>query len=634
MHMTVSIFPFGHRQPILLAAAILLLARPAAPAGARGEPQLPDFSAQSIQAQIEYLASDALKGRGSGEPGNELAAQFIARTFRDAGLKPLGTSSERDPSAAMDGSGFYQPFRFIAGRAVGRSNALEVTVRAGRIGRPLQPVTRFAYRAGQDFEPSSVSGGGKANGRIVFVGYGIRAPRAQHDDYKGVDVRGAVALMLAGNPNQDPHSPLADYAGIRRKAVAARNLGALAVLVVPPANSDASGAPSNFDEATDAGLPVLRVRYNLARSWLARAHARSLEKLQAAADAGKPVSFVLPATCRLAADVRRVPKVTANVVGLLEGGDPALRGEYLVVGAHLDHLGMGGPGSLARSSAPAIHHGADDNASGAAGVMQLAAWFGRLPESQRPRRSIVFICFSGEELGLLGSSFYVSHPLEPLKSTVAMINMDMVGRLRDNKLIVIGSGTANEWSTLLTETNRLTRFQLARSESGFGASDQQSFYARGVPVLFFFTGTHPDYHTPTDTADKINSAGEAHVLQLVAECADEIADSPSRPTFKRITLQQPAGPARGFRVYFGSVPDYAATAEGVTLTGVREGSPAEKAGLKAGDVIVRFGDRAIKNVYDYTYALEDHRPGDVVKIVVKRAGQTVTLTGKLAARPE
>jgi hypothetical protein len=322
------------------------------------------------------------------------------------------------------------------------------------------------------------------------------------------------------------------------------------------------------------------------------------------------------------------------VAGILEGSDPALRDECVVVGAHLDHLGMGGPGSLARSSAPAIHHGADDNASGGAGVMQLAAWFGRLPEAQRPKRSILFICFSGEELGLLGSSFYVAHPLAPLDKTVAMINMDMVGRLRDEKLIVIGSGTAKEWNALLTETNRGAGLRLARSESGFGASDQQSFYARGVPVLFFFTGTHPDYHTPTDTVDKINSAGEAHVLQLVAACAVEIADSPTRPTFQRINVRQEAGTSRGFRVYFGSVPDYAATAEGVTLTGVREGSPAERAGLKAGDVIVKFGDRTIKNVYDYTYALQDHRPGDVVKIVVKRAGQPVTLTATLKARPE
>jgi predicted metalloprotease with PDZ domain len=210
----------------------------------------------------------------------------------------------------------------------------------------------------------------------------------------------------------------------------------------------------------------------------------------------------------------------------------------------------------------------------------------------------------------------------------------MIGRLRDNKLTVIGSGTAREWDSLLEETNRTAGFSLARSESGFGASDQQSFYTQGVPVLFFFTGTHSDYHTPTDTVDKINFEGEARVLQLVAACAEQVADNAARPTFQRITTPEHNAPSRGFRVYFGSVPDYAATVEGVQLNGVREGSPAEKAGLKAGDIIIRFGDKTIKNIYDYTYALQDHRPGDLVDVVVKRGGEQVTLKVTLTARPE
>ncbi len=623
---------------------LLLLLPPIQPGIARADNAAGlAFSADSIREQITYLASDALRGRGSGEPGNEMAARFVAAEFARDGLKPLGTNHQRDPHASPDGSGYFQPFTFIAGRAVGRNNLLEATFD----GKTQQ------YRIHQEFEPSGVSGGGKAEGEVVFVGYGIRAADAHHDDFADLDVKDKILLLLAGSPNDDPHSPLAEFADIRRKAVTARQLGATALLVIVPKNSDSQGqSPFEFANASDAGLPVLRLRRPLAEAWL-HAVGKDLSALEEQANADKNVSIATGVRVRLAADVTRVKKVTANIAGLIEGSDPVLKYEYVVIGAHVDHLGMGGPGSLAASSAPAIHHGADDNASGAAGVMQLARYFRAKIDLQkgaspgfstnasfstvripRLKRSLVLICFSGEELGLLGSEHYVKFPLVPLDKTVAMINMDMVGRLRDNKLIVIGSGTAKEWDHLLDEVNQSAGFALSRSENGFGASDQQSFYTQNIPVLFFFTGTHKDYHTPTDTADKINAPGEARVLQMVAECVERIADDPARPTFQRIRTADQNAPSRGFRVYFGSVPDYAAMVEGVQLNGVREGSPAEKAGLKAGDIIIKFGDRTIKNIYDYTYALQDHKPGDTVAIVVRRGTETLTLTAHLTARSE
>jgi hypothetical protein len=615
------------------ASTLLIGALLALPCAAQDHPvEQTAFSAASIQQQITYLASDALRGRGSGEPGNEMAARFVAAEFARDGLKPLCTSHQRDPNAPMDGSGFFQPFTFIAGRAVGKDNLLEATF-AG---------SAHSYRIHQEYEPSGVSGGGKAEGEVVFVGYGIRALQAQHNDYEGLDVKAKIVLLLAGSPNDDPHNALADYADIRRKALDARDMGATAVLVIVPQNSDAQG-PSNFEfaNASDVGLPVLRLRRPVAETWL-HAAGKDLSALEKDADADKNVSVATGVQVRLAADVTRVQKVTANIVGLIEGSDPVLKNEYVVIGAHMDHLGMGGPGSLAKSSKPAIHHGADDNASGAAGVMQLAHYFGPGPSLSKPvstpapprlKRSLILICFSGEELGLLGSEHYVKHPLVPLEKTVAMLNMDMVGRLRDNKLIVIGNGTSPEWDSLLDTVNRSAGFTLGRSESGFGASDQQSFYTQDIPVLFFFTGTHEDYHTPTDTADKINAPGEARVIQMVADCAARIADAPARPAFQRIQVADQSAPTRSFHVYFGSVPDYAAMVEGVQLNGVREGSPAEKAGLKAGDIILKFGDRTVKNIYDYTYALQDHRPGDVVPIVVRRGAETLTLTATLAAPP-
>jgi aminopeptidase YwaD len=606
--------------PLQTASIIALAALVAMPAAADNRAG-GALSADVIQKQITYLASDELRGRGSGEPGNEKAARFIAEEFRHAGLKPLGTGAQRDPNAAMDGSGYFQPFRFIAGRAVGHGCRLQAEFKGSWHG----------YQAGHDFEPSSISGGGSAEGEVVFAGFGIRAPDAKHDDYAGLAVKGKIVLLLAGNPKDDPHSPLAEFSGIRRKALTARELGAAAVLVVSPVKSDAQGSPgTEFFDASDAGLPVLKLKHNIATDWLSTA-GKSLGDLERQANDEKSVSTPAGISVRLAADVKKVEKVTANVVGMLEGSDPALKNEYVIIGAHLDHLGMGGPGSLDRSNKPAIHHGADDNASGSAGVMSLAHWFGS--RAEKPKRSLIFMCFSGEELGLFGSDFYAKHAIIPIEKTAAMINMDMIGRLRENKLIVIGSGTAKEWDGLLTEANRSAGFQLARSEDGFGASDQQSFYSKNVPVLFFFTGSHSDYHTSTDTADKINAEGEVKVLAMVAYCMETIANSPERPTFQKIDVPTPGG-SPGFRVYFGSIPDYAAQVVGVQLNGVREKSPAAKAGLKAGDIIVKFGDTTVKGIQDYTLALQNYKPGDEVDVVVQRGGQTLTLHARLIARPE
>ncbi len=644
-------FPAARRAAATLALPLTALVL-AAPLGAQDKTghdktastRSAVFAPAEIKSEIAYLASDELRGRGSGEPGNDRAAQYVAREFARDGLKPLGTNKQRDPNAALDRSGYFQPFTFVAGRVAGKNNKLDTSY------------TRTI--SSREFQPSSVSAAGRADGHVVFVGYGIHAPKLGHDDYENVNVKDNIVLMLAGSPKDDPHSPLADYADIYRKATTARDLGAKGIVVILPKSAEAFDTQhSVFDNASDAGLPVMRARYAAGAALLSD-WKPSLEDAQKQADEGKNTSFYLPPNqiIYMEADVRRVEKVTANVVGVIEGSDPVLKNEYVVIGAHMDHLGMGGPGSLATSKAPAIHHGADDNASGTAGVMQLARYFGegRREEGKRERvthaalssfppslfppsltkRSIILMCFSGEELGLFGSDWYVKHPIVPLDKTIAMLNMDMVGRLRDNKLTVIGSGTATEWNGLLDDLNKTSRFALAKSESGFGASDQQSFYTKNVPVLFFFTGTHPQYHTPQDTVDLINAEGEAKVLNLVAECARRVANDTSRPTFQRIQTPDQNAPSRGLRVYFGSVPDYAAMVEGVQLNGVREGSPAEKAGLKAGDIITKFGDRIIKNVYDYTYALQDHKPGDVVQVIVTRGSQSLTLTVTLIARPE
>ncbi|MGC8667977.1 MAG: M20/M25/M40 family metallo-hydrolase [Chthonomonadales bacterium] len=568
-----------------------------------------------LQHRIEFLASQRLAGRASGTAGNDRAAAFIAQCFRRAGLKALGTDHQHDATASMDGTGYFQPFTFVAGSAPGRRNSLEAKI--GGVAERL--------RAGVDFEPASISASRAAEGDVLFAGYGIRSADPQWDDYRDAQVQGKVVLLLAGSPARDPHDPLYGYGSVQRKAAVARDLGAAAVLVVSSSDSD---VPHFQNDAvpSDEGIPVLLLRRTAARRWM-KAGGLDLDREEDQARS-KPHSIPLPVHVRLRTDVRKVRRVTANIAGLLPGRDPVLSAEVVVIGAHMDHLGMGGPYSLAESRKPAVHPGADDNASGTAGVLALADRFAKA--QVRPKRSILFVCFSGEELGLLGSSYYVRHPLIPLDHTIAMINMDMIGRLREKRLIVLGSGTSPQWDGLLSgvDARGLT---IVRSESGFGGSDQQSFYGAGIPVLFFFTGLHSDYHRPGDTADKINYAGEAAVLDYVAEVAWRIADLPARPEYRRIAAPvQEGGPAR-LRASLGTIPDYSADVDGVMISGIRPGSAAERAGIRAGDILVRIGGRTIHSIQDFAMALGENKPGDTVEVAVRRGGRILTLQATLEA---
>ncbi len=612
------------RHPATFAAAVILMLSGSVNTARAADP--PSFSAPDIKAAITYLASPGLKGRRSGEPGNAEAARYIAKQFAADGLVPIGFARQ-DELTGKPGSGYFQAFRFPAGRRLGMKS--ELAVRAAQ-GEPL--VAKHS-----DFVPAGMSAGGTVDGPLAFAGFGIRAPEAKWDDYASLDVHGKVVLVLAGVPlDQSGTHRLADFTSLRRKVLTARDLGAKAVLVVT-ADDPNLPAPPNFAYAdtSDAGLPVVQVGLDFCGAIFSAAGLDPNSLLTAATNtAGGSAARDIPVRVHLKADIEKLQLITANIVGVAPGTDPRLKSEYVVVGAHMDHLGMGGPGSLAQSQEPAVHPGADDNASGTAGVLQLAHYYGPANPKHPPhKRSIVFICFSGEELGLLGSDYYVHNPLETIASTVAMVNMDMIGRLKENKLVVSGTGTATEWNDLLDTANKKAGFTLSRSDSGFGASDQQSFYTGGLPVLFFFTGLHEDYHTPTDTADKINAPGEAKVLLLVNDVVASIADAPGHPHFQKMAASS-GGASRGFKVYFGSVPDYAAQADGVLLSGVRPGSPAEQAGLKAGDVIVKFGDTTVHNIQDYATALSGYHPGDRVEVVVMRGGVQTPIPVVLGAPRE
>ncbi len=330
---------------------------------------------------------------------------------------------------------------------------------------------------------------------------------------------------------------------------------------------------------------------------------------------------------------RTEPRHTENVVAVLGGTDPVLKNEYIVIGAHFDHLGRSSTYAQDPEAGDAIRNGADDNASGTAAVMELA----RILSANPPKRSIVFVNFSGEELGLLGSQWFVAHPIVPLDRVVAMLNFDMVGRLKNEKLIVYGTSTATELKPLLDSANAALvggSLKVNGIGDGFGPSDQTSFYAKDIPVLHFFTDQHEDYHRATDDVERINAGGEARVVNLALTIARELANRPSRLTFVRVAAPARTGMSReGSQTYLGSVPDMSATdVVGMKLMGVRPDSPADKGGLKTGDVIIEFGGTPVKDLYSYTDALYAHKPGDVVKVAVMRGGQRVELTVTLGKR--
>lgn len=596
---------YAHYLPLL----VLIVA-----SGLRADTRRPVAISESLIApHLQFLAGDACAGRRTGEKGNELAARYIAEHFHRVGLAPIGTCKQRDPNAKLNGSGYFQPFLFVAGSERSGRNKLTAVVN-GKAKR---------YRLGSDFEPSNATGNATVEGEVVFAGFGNRS--STRDDYAGVDVKGKVVLVLS-SPEQPGQRSRFRNMELQRKVQAARDAEAAAVVI---ALADDKQTPSFNRDAryNDAGIPAVIVRRSVAAEWLAAA-GKDINALTTTLQ-NEPAAFTLPVKVAVTTEVRKREEPTANIIGVLPGSDPVLSKEYVVIGAHMDHLGMGGPGSLDSSGTPAIHHGADDNASGTAGVLALAEYFASQPT--RPKRSLVFMAFSGEELGLLGSAHYTKNPILPLDRTVAMLNMDMIGRMQNNRLSVIGVGTSPAWNAILDEANKDGAFEMARSNAGFGGSDHQSFYQAKVPVLFFFTGMHPDYHRPSDTFDKINMTDETRVVQLVAGIAERVADASERPAFTEMS----GGGSEGRRprmpgASLGIMPEYSADTPGVPVGGLRPGGPAAKAGIRVGDVVIRLGGKSIRNIEEYMAALADRKPGETVEVTVKRDGQEVTVKVTLA----
>ncbi|MGI8742774.1 MAG: M28 family peptidase [Bryobacteraceae bacterium] len=582
------------------------------------------LSSDEYLSYVKFLASEDMKGRATGSPELERAAAYIAAKFRAMGLRPL------------DGNGYYQNFDVTTSARLGSHNSMVYE----------EGHHKHALKLQQDYVPLNLSARGKVSGQVVFAGYGITAPEYNYDDYAGIDVKGKLVLVLRHEPQEfDDHSVFdgkvyTAHSQLFSKAVNAKMHGARGILLV----NDVAAHPNDDDRlekfgATagpgNSGIAFVQVKAGLASEWLSSA-GKELETIEAGIDKDlEPESFGLPVTFSidLNADVERETRTVHNVGAYLQGETD----EYVIVGAHYDHLGLGDQYSLAPSLAGTVHPGADDNASGTAGVLELAHWLSQAPKHHR---GVLFLTFAGEELGLLGSAYYSEHPELPLSKAVAMINMDMIGRVRDDRVYIGGAGTGTTFNTVLEDATARHPFHTDFTEKGgYGSSDHTSFTAKQVPVLFFFSGLHSDYHKPSDTWDKIDAPEAVKLLTFIADVIGQLQDNSARPQFVRVSEPQghgAQGPGphatgnvagdstkSGYGPDFGSIPDFTELPNGVRFADIRPGSPAAKAGLKPGDILTEFDGKPIQNLYDFTYALRAKKPGQEVLVKVVRADQTI-----------
>src|SRR6516164_4490537 len=560
---------------------------------------------------IKALTQPKMEGRSEGSKGLVRAEHLIADRYKSLGLQPAGTK------------GYLEPFTVTTGAKLRGKNHLLVQ----------NAEVKTELKLSQDYVPFSYSGSGVVNSSLVFAGYGVTAEEFGYDDYAGLDVKDKIVLVLRYEPagfiaKTQKQGPTA-HAQFVSKAINARNHGAKGIILVNGKLGDgeedllarfgASSGPENV------GILFAQVKNSVADTWLKTAGKSLADAHSDINSKTQPASFALPDPLKLSLviDIENTHASVNNVLAYM----PGKTDEYIILGAHYDHLGRGYFDSMAPSQIGEIHPGADDNASGTAGVLELARVLSPL-RGQLPR-GILFASFAGEELGLLGSAAWVKDPTKPLDKAVAMINMDMIGRVKDDKIYIGGVGTGSSFPKVLEQAMDDSHLKLELSQGGYGSSDHTSFVTKRIPVLFFFSGLHSDYHKPSDIWEKINSDAAARLLNVVARCAVELALEADKPAFAAVMDANPhtgvsSGTGGGYGPYFGSIPDFGQTENGVKFSDVKPGSPAAKAGFKAGDVLIEFGGKPIKNLYDFTDALRRSKVGETVQVKVLRDGKEVS----------
>ena len=575
---------------------------------------------------VETLASSRLEGRLAGSNGEKLASDFLVSELRRIGAKPLPGHSD-----------FLEPFEFTAGTKDGGSSVVLQPPIKQRLDVETGGAALIRARA------LSFSDNGDASGPVVFAGYGIVVPENQgfaYDSYATLDVKDKVVLVLRYFPEDaEPKTKgiLSRYADLRYKAMAARQHGAKAMLVVTGPNSPNAGelVPMTFDTAiAGSGIVAVSVTGDVPGLLLAGS-GKTLSSVQKSLDDANPhaTGFAIPdVTVHVHADVIREKKTGHNVVAYLPATDvtAATRKPWVAVGAHYDHLGHGEAGNTlaGKEDAGKTHFGADDNASGSAAALAVLATLAK----ERRHRNVLVGLWSGEELGLLGSSAFAAAPPVPLDQLAAYLNFDMVGRMHDNKLTIQAAGTSPAWAKIIEQANVAAGFDLVVQDDPYQPTDVATFNSSSVPCLTFFTGTHADYHKPSDTADKIDYEDLDRVVDFAAAILRRL-DTIDPPAFTMVEQQMQPGAGRaGVRVYTGTIPDYSTEVKGLLLGGVVGGGPAEQAGLQKGDVIVEIAGQTIANIYDYTYALDVLKIGQPAKVVYMRDGKKRETTLTPAAR--
>src|SRR5262245_2170988 len=568
---------------------------------------------------VETLASPRLDGRLAGSTGAKLASDYIVSQLQKIGAKPLPGKTD-----------FLLPFEFTAGTKDGGSKI---------------SVGSQSFATQNDVRALSFSDNAEVSGDIVFAGYGIVVPDSQdfgYDSYATLDVKDKVVLVLRYFPedaDQKTRAILARYADLRYKALAARQHGAKAMLVVTGPRSPNAGEtiPMTFDTAlAGSGIVAASVSANVAKAVFAAIPDKTLESAQKSFDSGNPhvAGFAIPnARVTVRAAVEREKRTGHNVVGYLPATTPAgtTSKPWVAIGAHYDHLGHGEAGNTlaGKEDAGKVHFGADDNASGSAAVLGVGATLANQPR----KRNVLLGWWSGEELGLIGSAAFAAAPPVPLDHIAAYLNFDMVGRMQDNKLTIQAAGTSPMWAKLIEQANIAAGFDVNVQSDPYQPTDVATFNGASVPCLSFFTGTHVDYHKPSDTPDKIDYEDLDRVVDFAATIVRRIGDSVEAPQFTKVEQQLQSGGGRaGVRVFTGTIPDYATDAKGLLLSGVIGGGPAEQAGLKKGDVIVEIAGQTIANIYDYTYALELLKIGQPAKVIYMREGKRLETTMTPSAR--
>ena len=583
----------------------------------------------ALAGTVEALTTDAMAGRKTGTEGARLATELVASRFEAAGLGPGGSLVGED--------GYFDPFEFTAGVSLGDGNRMTVQT----------PGKDFELTADEDFRPLAFSATGEFGpAPVVFAGYGLRVPSPDEDDPLGgydsfvhLDVTDQWVLVFRFLPEDlspEKRQEFSRYAGLRRKAMTARDLGAKGLLVVSGPSSQVKSelASLRFDGSlAGSGLPVISLSDAAAKRLIP-----DLAERQASLDGGDLAMGELldGVTVSATVDIEQATATGRNVLGLLRAGEePA--DELIVVGAHVDHLGVGAGGSsLARDGErDAIHRGADDNASGVAAMLAIAEDLAAAKAAGVGlERDVLFAAWSGEELGLLGASAFLDDFQGRLGDAaegegprvVACLNMDMVGRLR-NALVLQGVGSSPAWKPLIERRNVPVGLPLTLSDDSYIPTDASAFFARRVPILSAFTGNHEDYHTPRDTADKLNYEGAADTARLMGLITRSLATSKAPIEYREQAKPKDEGRRANLRAYLGTIPDYAQTGvKGVKLSGVSAGGPASEAGVLGGDVIVEVAGSAIENIYDYTYAIEALKVGEPVSLVVERDGVQVEMT--------